>query len=1151
MRDSFRITRLRLVNFHNIGTTTIEIRGGGHLFLLGDNGSGKTTVLDAVHFVLTGGRSMEFNSAARVVGSKTSGGRSVQGIVMRYNIETNGPMNQAGGTTYAALEIETRGGRPFSIGVGVSTRSMDEAYDSWGFTFNGPVAELPLIHEEEGRRRPVTKNELKDALPPVNYFGRIGAFLDDIADRFFGGKSTYADVCQLLGTGKAYREIAARAGDYDKLFRNLLQEPPKEVFEELIRSLKTLEESKQMLEALGERRGFVNDLAAKRDAVRERNIDSAAALWQSHCLKWAAQRDGTKRATEYMEAEKRRLASLDLDKERLDLEEERANNRLSELKQKDSTGLVAREKEARLAHAEAKTNHAHAKTTLVSAKRAATDAGVELEKNAESLVKQMAAYGTELQRFGRSLPFPTSGLSSSLDVAARMDKPEKGIADLPFADLHEEAGNLSNKLYSDIKAAEDKIEALASDIAAKEAEIEAARAREEAQPSVALFTEAKAAVRAAMLHAKPLYEGLVPSPDLRAREIAILEQTIGDSILATWIVQEEEADGLRKVLFRDFPDHSLAVAKDDDTRCEWLRRFFDLAESDPDAILVLGQQLVAKSGPHTEKFLEQSIVKFRGREMPATLLSPRLVGLEARREQLKREIRDLEKVRDDLMRGRKTAEQELKRLQGEQQTVNSLKALLHNAPSALQRLADAVRDARQTLDRRKLEEENAVANVRQCEEEEIRAAQTLDDITLKLKQEGIADLEQRIKEAERKWKSIRKQVDDCVGETRSVNDSVARTQARITELTKQMAESLDAREKAEVELLALVTPDAPLDEFVATRCCEHASNHDALQKFGEDSRVEAARHEADIRNLLSQNANQAFGFIYDRVANKLTDRRGVDIGAVIDETHKQYDEQSSLITEETRHLFKQIMMDELVGELQESVMRLYGMERQISLKLKKRVFGNNRYAFSISPAEGCKAIIDIVKNYHSLDPGETEADLEEFVNHHFDEILATEVGEIPAALDYRNWFRYELKILTTNAEGQIIDRKVKGLGSGGEQAVPNYLLILMIANFLYDREKIKLPVLIFDEAFYGIDDGRRDEILAFATDLDLQLIVASPDQDGVKRNIPLSTSVFVVKDAEFNVHLTPVHWNTSPRQLDLLDDEANAREALVIEPETA
>lgn len=104
--------------------------------------------------------------------------------------------------------------------------------------------------------------------------------------------------------------------------------------------------------------------------------------------------------------------------------------------------------------------------------------------------------------------------------------------------------------------------------------------------------------------------------------------------------------------------------------------------------------------------------------------------------------------------------------------------------------------------------------------------------------------------------------------------------------------------------------------------------------------------------------------------------------------------------------------------------------------------------------------------------------------------------------------------------------------------MPNYLLILMIANFLYDRDRIRLPVLIFDEAFYGIDANRRDQIIAFATDLGLQIFVASPDQDGVKKEVPHSTSVLVVKDERFNVHLYPVHWDNTQRQLDMLEPAA-------------
>lgn len=81
------------------------------------------------------------------------------------------------------------------------------------------------------------------------------------------------------------------------------------------------------------------------------------------------------------------------------------------------------------------------------------------------------------------------------------------------------------------------------------------------------------------------------------------------------------------------------------------------------------------------------------------------------------------------------------------------------------------------------------------------------------------------------------------------------------------------------------------------------------------------------------------------------------------------------------------------------------------------------------------------------------------------------------------------------------------------------------------------------EAFYGIDSGRRDQLLAFATDLGLQLFVASPDQDGVKKEIPLSTSVLVKKDADFNVHLYAAYWKTTPEQHDLFEAQSPEKSA--------
>ena len=161
-QQPYVVQRIRLVNFHNYVNETIEIRNGRHLFLLGDNASGKTTVLDAIHYVLTAGEGMEFNSAARVAGNRDTG-RRVQGVILRYNVET-GPLNPAGGITYAALEIRGRQGRPLTVALGLAAHAMDESVQRWGVVRECSLEEIPFVIHELGGTRPCTRTELREAL---------------------------------------------------------------------------------------------------------------------------------------------------------------------------------------------------------------------------------------------------------------------------------------------------------------------------------------------------------------------------------------------------------------------------------------------------------------------------------------------------------------------------------------------------------------------------------------------------------------------------------------------------------------------------------------------------------------------------------------------------------------------------------------------------------------------------------------------------------------------------------------------------------------------------------------------------------------------------------------------------------------------------
>jgi DNA repair exonuclease SbcCD ATPase subunit len=1139
--DFYRITRIRLINFHNFVDETIELRSGGHLFMLGDNGSGKTTVLDAVHYVLTAGRSMEFNSAARVAGAKHAGGRSVQGIVMRYNIETNGPLHPNGGITYAAVEIAGRNGRPITAAIGVSTHSMDEAVERWGVIRDCPLEDLPLLQREGGRSRPSTKTELKAALGGTGYYGQIGSYADDLAARFFADRETFEDVCKFLATGKAYREIAAHTNDYHQLFRQLLQEPPHEVFEEVIANLKSLEESRQDLDKLRAKHRFVEELASLTAQVLGTRIDHAASLWQERHLAAREFQAAYDQFAEQLAAEERRLADLREEQKRLEIHVEAAAQRLHELRQQDAQGLVSKEREARLNVENAKRLYELAKRRLAETQLRFDEATETVARSRDALRKLAQAFGRSLQKLGRAMPFSTSALAAALDDAPKSETPESALASLPLAEVRTAADDTAQGLDRQLATLGVHLEALDKRLAALAAESEEKRHRGETVPLAKGFAQAQRALQQRLLRAQPLYLGLEPAPGATARELAALEQLVGDATLATWITDEASAADVRSLLFRDFPEQSLAVVGDDTepVPAEWLKRYFDLKKSDPGAILVLQHQLAARHGPHVEKFLDLPILHFRLREQTLTDAPPRLIGDEMRRRELERELRELDKKRLAAEKERKESAAEHASLSERRGQLALFKTLLNEIGEDLPRQRDAVA---QSVTAHVLEK-NAYINARETclyHEEDLQAKKDLHtDILLSMRKSGLEGLEERLGEVERKWNKLKKESSDALVETGRVEHAVKGLKSHCEKNLADIAATRSERDEAQAALLALLVPDGPIDAFVRERCSAAADSRSALRARAAAASQTAAVTAEKIRSKVVLPEGIAFGFVYDEPLNTLTDRRGRSVSDVQAGAFHELREQEDLISEQTLKLFRQLVMDNLVSKLQTSVLRLNEMSRRIGQLLKQRTFGNNRYAFSITPLESCRRLCDLVANYRSLDPEKTEADLRAFIEDHAEEIKNTEVGEIPPILDYRNWFRYELKVLTAGADGIVMDRKVKSIGSGGEQAVPNYLLILTIAHFLFDKEKIRLPILIFDEAFYGIDAGRRDQLLGFASDLELQLFVASPDQDGVKKEIAYSTSILVVKDARFNVHLYPYHWSAAPKQLDLLDAAQN------------
>ncbi len=99
-----------------------------------------------------------------------------------------------------------------------------------------------------------------------------------------------------------------------------------------------------------------------------------------------------------------------------------------------------------------------------------------------------------------------------------------------------------------------------------------------------------------------------------------------------------------------------------------------------------------------------------------------------------------------------------------------------------------------------------------------------------------------------------------------------------------------------------------------------------------------------------------------------------------------------------------------------------------------------------------------------------------------------------SVLDYRSWHAFELRLLQPGRPAERLTRKKHSEMSGGEKSAAIHLPLFAAANALYSSSKPDCPRLIaLDEAFAGIDDTFKPELLGLTVKFDLDLFMTGHD----------------------------------------------------------
>jgi uncharacterized protein YPO0396 len=222
----------------------------------------------------------------------------------------------------------------------------------------------------------------------------------------------------------------------------------------------------------------------------------------------------------------------------------------------------------------------------------------------------------------------------------------------------------------------------------------------------------------------------------------------------------------------------------------------------------------------------------------------------------------------------------------------------------------------------------------------------------------------------------------------------------------------------------------------------------------------------------------------------------------------------------------QQLAEDIIFRLRENLVDVRRQIDELNRALKDVAFGAERYQFVLEVAGTHRTFHDLI-----MEAGRFEKDslfgssalgdegARRTLEDLFERLVQAEARQVKTELesraDYREYFDYDLRILHADGSHSLYG-KVAGDKSGGETQNPYYIAIFASLYRLYRSlapdGRPRCGLVLLDEAFSKMDEARVQATLAFARDLGLQLVMATPKERSELVAPGVETSLYIHRD---------------------------------------
>ena len=214
----------------------------------------------------------------------------------------------------------------------------------------------------------------------------------------------------------------------------------------------------------------------------------------------------------------------------------------------------------------------------------------------------------------------------------------------------------------------------------------------------------------------------------------------------------------------------------------------------------------------------------------------------------------------------------------------------------------------------------------------------------------------------------------------------------------------------------------------------------------------------------------------------------------IEEAHNKLEEQGKRL--------ESAFMNDFVAEINETIQAAKDEIEGINRELKKIPFGNDTYRFVMTEKADRSVFFRICKKLEQYmnspevymnsarDDEEMEHDIQEFMSVILEEEDETEYT------DYRKYFTYDMKILSRQGSQEIEAdlSKKQGSASNGEKQTPYFIILAASLLQCYPKNSCCARLAFIDEAFSALSRERIEQMVKYFEENDFQVFYAAPPE---------------------------------------------------------